>query len=108
MTELINLDYENKIFETIKKKTRKELLTVDTMIEGKSYQAIEKIINAIKALRDDNKIYIVSCTNNGRFENRILVVGEDITTIISKKPKIRNSMKQKQIRKIPTKKMRKP
>ena len=93
------MDYENRLFEAIKKKASKELLTVDTMIDGKSYQAIDKIINIIKVLRDNNKIYTVVCKNNGRFENRILIVGEDVIEFVPKKPKIR---KQKQIKTIPT------
>lgn len=88
--------FTEKLLETIKRKCAKSLVTVDTLIEEKSYNASSKIIVAIKTLQDEGKITTMSCCNGGRFETQILIPGEEVIAYVTK-PKKSYNVKPKHI-----------
>jgi arginyl-tRNA synthetase len=83
---------EEKLLEKIKNRCKKQLVTVDMLLEGKSFQSSEKITNAIQKLVEDGKLYTKTCCNGGRFETRLLVTGEEIIEFAQKPRKVRKAL----------------
>jgi hypothetical protein len=63
--------YALSLLERIKKKNKKQLVTVDSLIDQKTYKASEKIVNAIKELRDEGLINCISIQDHGKFATEI-------------------------------------
>lgn len=98
-------DYSNRLLETIKKRSKKQVVTVDLLIEDKSFDNSEKVVVAIQQLIRDGKLTALTCNNNGRFETRLLIPGEEVLTFITKPKKQRKVLEQKQKQKRTTKKV---
>lgn len=79
--------FTEKLLGTIIRKTKRQLVTVDTLIEEKSYNTSNKIVVALKTLQTEGKITTVSCCNGGRFETRILIPGEEVIQYVTKPKK---------------------
>lgn len=86
---------ENRLLEKIKNRCKKQLVTVDMLLEGKSFQSSEKVTNAIQKLVSDGKLYTKTCCNGGRFETRLLVTGEEVIEFVPKPKKIRKALENK-------------
>ena len=80
---------ENRLLEKIKNRCKKQLVTVDMLLEGKSFQSSEKVTNAIQKLVENGKLYTKTCCNGGRFETRLLVTGEEVIEFAQKPRKVR-------------------
>ena len=80
---------ENRLLEKIKNQCKRKLVTVDMLLEGKSFQSSEKVTTAIQKLVSDGKLYTKTCCNGGRFETRLLVVGEEVIEFAAKPKKAR-------------------
>ncbi len=79
---------EERLLEKIKNQCKRQLVTVDMLLKGKSFQSSEKVINAIQKLVSDGKLYTRTCCNGGRFETRLPVTGEEVIKFApSQKPK---------------------
>jgi|GEM_PF-2385870 len=84
---------ENRLLEKIKNQCKRKLVTVDMLLEGKSFQSSEKVTNAIQKLVSDGKLYTRTCCNGGRFETRLLVTGEEVIEFAPSQKKVRKTSK---------------
>lgn len=84
---------ENRLLEKIKNQCKRKLVTVDMLLEGKSFQSSEKVTNAIQKLVSDGKLYTRTCCNGGRFETRLLVTGEEVIEFAPNQKKVRKTSK---------------
>ncbi|MFA5764540.1 MAG: hypothetical protein WC929_00140 [Bacilli bacterium] len=84
---------EERLLEKIKNQCKRQLVTVDMLLEGKSFQSSEKVINDIQKLVSDGKLYTKSCCNGGRFETRLLVTGEEVIEFAPNQKKVRKTSK---------------
>lgn len=84
---------EERLLEKIKNQCKRQLVTVDMLLKGKSFQSSEKVINAIQKLVSDGKLYTKSCCNGGRFETRLLVTGEEVIEFAPSQKKVRKTSK---------------
>lgn len=84
---------EERLLEKIKNQCKRQLVTVDMLLEGKSFQSSEKVINAIQKLVSDGKLYTRTCCNGGRFETRLLVTGEEVIEFAPSQKKVRKTSK---------------
>ena len=84
---------ENRLLEKIKNQCKRKLVTVDMLLEGKSFQSSEKVTTAIQKLVSDGKLYTKTCCNGGRFETRLLVTGEEIIEFAPNQKKVRKTSK---------------
>ncbi len=91
---------EEKLLEKIKNRCKKQLVTVDMLLEGKSFQSSEKVTNAIQKLVSDGKLYTKTCCNGGRFETRLLVTGEEVIEFAQEPRKVRKVLKPKKTKRI--------
>jgi hypothetical protein len=67
--------YALSLLERIKKKNKKKPVTVDLMMEGKTYRASGKIANAIKELRAQGLISYRTIQDHGRYATEIVFDG---------------------------------
>jgi hypothetical protein len=67
--------YALSLFERIKKKNKKRNITVDLMMEGKTYRATAKIAAAIKELQAQGLITYNSIQEHGRFATELVFEG---------------------------------
>jgi len=84
---------EERLLEKIKNQCKRQLVTVDMLLKGKSFQSSEKVINAIQKLVSDGKLYTRTCCNGGRFETRLLVTGEEVIEFAPSQKKVRKTSK---------------
>lgn len=96
---MIFLEELERIYNMLVRKTRKSFITIDGLIENLSYKNSHELITAIKQLHADGKVTFRSCCNGGRFETRILVVGESELKIAPAAPKRSNSTKKQHAKK---------
>jgi hypothetical protein len=67
--------YALSLLERIKKKNKKKPVTVELMIERKTYRASGKIANAIKELRAQGLISYRTIQDHGRYATEIVFDG---------------------------------
>ena len=67
--------YALTLLERIKKKNLKNIVTVDSMLEGKSYRGSGKIVAAIKELRAEGLCTCETILDSGRFATEITFSG---------------------------------
>lgn len=67
--------YALSLLERIKKKNKKKTVTVDLMMEGKTYKGTGKIANAIKELQAQGLISFRSIQNHGKYATEIVFDG---------------------------------
>ena len=67
--------YALSLLERIKKKNKKKPVTVDLMMEGKTYRASGKIANAIKELQAQGLISFRSIQDHGRYATELVFEG---------------------------------
>ncbi len=60
------------LYERIKSLNKRDIVTVDTLLEGHGYEKINEITDGIKKLRDLGLVTISSIKNRGRFETEII------------------------------------
>ena len=84
---------ETRLLEKIKNQCKRKLVTVDMLLEGRSFQSSEKVTTAIQKLVSDGKLYTKTCCNGGRFETRLLVTGEEIIEFAPNQKKVRKTSK---------------
>jgi hypothetical protein len=64
--------YSQKFYLRIQDKNKKNIVTVDSLFENKTYKATEKIANAIRELRSEGLITIRSVLDHGKFASEII------------------------------------
>jgi hypothetical protein len=64
--------YSSKLYTRIQDKNQKNIVTVDSLYENKTYKATEKIANAIRELRSEGLITIKSILDHGKFASEIV------------------------------------
>ena len=84
---------KEKLLNKLKGKCSRQLVTVDMLLEGKSFDSSERLINTIQELIKDKKLYTMLCCNNGRFETRLLVTGEEVIEFAPNQKKVRKTSK---------------
>lgn len=63
--------YSLSLLERIKKKNKRKPVTVDSLIEGKTWTASDKIIAALQGLRSEGLITCISVLDHGKFATEI-------------------------------------
>jgi hypothetical protein len=64
--------YSGKLYTRIQDKNKKNIVTVDSLYENKTYKATEKIANAIRELRSEGLITIKSILDHGKFASELV------------------------------------
>jgi hypothetical protein len=67
--------YALSLLERIKKKNKKKPVTVDLMMEGKTYRASGKIANAIRELQAQGLISFRSIQDHGKYATELVFEG---------------------------------
>ena len=65
-------EHEDKLYIKIQILNKKDIVTMDSLFEGKDFKAIDQITESVKTLRSLGLITTSSIRNHGRFETEII------------------------------------